>query len=75
LKQDRFKKEDSVYFIAFVLLAIGLYLKEPQSGSGAARIAGAVGEAIILGAILAVIPWGIVKIVVRIMRKPSYPAQ
>jgi len=75
LKFGKLKKEDSVYFIAFVLLAIGLYLNEPQSGSGSARTAIAAGEAILGGAILAVIPWGIVKIVLRIMTKPSYPAE
>jgi len=74
LKFGRFKIEDSIYFIAFVLLAIGLYLKAPQSGSGDSRIAAAVVEAVIGGAVLAVIPWGIVKIVLRIMRKPSYPS-
>lgn len=74
MKLGKFAKEDSVFFIAFVLLAIGLYLHEPQSSSGTARIAVAAGEAVVLGAILAVIPWGIVKIIVKIMRKPSYPA-
>ena len=69
----RFKREDSVYFIAFALLAIGLYLNEPR-GAGDMGTASAVVEAVLVGAILAVIPWGIVKIVVRIMRKPSYPA-
>jgi hypothetical protein len=75
LKPSRFKKEDSIFFIAFALLAVGLYLNEPRVGSGDARIAVAIVEAVIVGAILAVIPWGIVKIVLRIMRKPSYPTQ
>jgi hypothetical protein len=71
----KFKKEDSVFFISFVLLAVGLYLNEPKSGSGAAQLAGSVGAAVLVGAILALIPWGIAKLVMRIMRKPSYPTE
>jgi hypothetical protein len=73
LKVVKFKKEDSVFFISFVLLTAWLYFNEPRSGSGATRIVSSVVIAILVGAILALILWGIAKIVVRIMRKSSYP--
>ena len=75
MRKRSIKKEDTVYFLAFVLLAVGLYLNEPQSGSGTTRVVTAAGEAILIGAVLAAIPWGIAKIIVRIMRKPSYPEE
>lgn len=73
LKVGKFKKEDSVFFISFVLLTVWLYFNEPQSGSGATRIVSSVGTAILVGAILALILWGIAIVIVRIMRKSSYP--
>jgi len=71
----KFRKEDWVYPIALFLLSVGLFLNEPRSGSGSMRVTAATLEAILGGAILAVIPWGIAKMIVRIMRKPSYPVE
>ncbi|MGP8126122.1 MAG: hypothetical protein ACLQEQ_09740 [Nitrososphaerales archaeon] len=73
MKLASFVKKNLVFFVAIVILTIWVYHVEPPASPGAAEAVAYAGAAAFYGAVLASIPWGISKVIVRIMRKPSYP--